>query len=512
MANSRMSKLAIGDEAERRRDSRHSDSQHDRDGSDSGEDDSFSSSSDRDEQCTNQSARGADGSGSGTDESGSNSDGMIDGEEPFESFEPKVMALMRDLGLRGIIEITNIKAGETNRLVRIKSRDKATESMDAVLRMFRLAHGDTEAHDPTETNAKIQEHAAILNSLQSFGLAVPAVLAYDSTYANAPRRPYVLQEAADGVSLNTVYDDLPLEAKLSIADALVDFKMSLETITFGRCGRLTLKATEEGRKTSGAPRYTAWNAPEPLRTSVEVSGFQFSGYEPLFESRAKTNLRGFLTEQFKCHVRRDEQFYGANLMEQEWDKLRTMQAEMDDAGFFSGGVDPSYAGARNILHHWDLEPRNIMVRRKMDKSKDAVKWEITKVIDWDDCRSMPAVLTRKPPMWLWDWSELEDHPSIPSLYGFDDDVLPADRYDPKYGRLDEDGRRIRERYESRLVRKLSALYPGYDRAAYHDDAYGRGRWVRLLARFSIEGLGHSEDFRRLEYLHEEWVATRAQFM
>ena len=79
-------------------------------------------------------------------------------------------------------------------------------------------------------------------------------------------------------------------------------------------------------------------------------------------------------------------------------KLRSLIAivdELDREGAFA-------AGPRTInLHHWDLEPRNIMVK------KDNGTWRITGVVDWGDKQANSRILTRKPPSWIWDFDDEE---------------------------------------------------------------------------------------------------------
>lgn len=125
------------------------------------------------------------------------------------------------------------------------------------------------------------------------------------------------------------------------------------------------------------------------------------------------------------------------------------------------------------------------------------------MIDWDECLSMPAVVTRKPPIWLYDFSDAAEHLSFPAIYiydGADVDLLPPAHYVPGTGRLDGDKPLVRERFKARLIDRLSAIYPKIDRATYLDDAYGRGRWLRLVARFAIHGVHDNRDYDRFDHL------------
>src|SRR5947207_12624811 len=106
---------------------------------------------------------------------------------------------------------------------------------------------------------------------------------------------------------------------------------------------------------------------------------------------------------------------------------------MQALGFFAPQANSmEYASnRRNILYHCDLEPRNILVVPVYDdiKTRTEQRWRISSVLDWDDALSVPAVLTRMPPVWLWDFSEDDsDDEAIPKDYDGDFDLLPADLF------------------------------------------------------------------------------------
>jgi hypothetical protein len=129
------------------------------------------------------------------------------------------------------------------------------------------------------------------------------------------------------------------------------------------------------------------------------------------------------------------------------------------------------------------------------------------IIDWDRVLAAPAILTRKPPIWLWDFSdEFQESPnSIGSDYDGDVDLLDPKRYDSTQGRLSEADQQGRARFESRLVEGLRGLYASFDKDAYLEEAYGKGRWIRRLARFAIHGASDSQDLTRFEHLDRDWT-------
>lgn len=223
--------------------------------------------------------------------------------------------------------------------------------------------------DSTWANSKMLEQAAILHYLFSTELAVSSVYAYDATVDNAMSRPYVLQEPATGLPLIDIYEGLSLSARLSIAKALADFYVSMEAITCERCGQL--RYFEKG-KTAAHASATKWRSrikPTSVGINVHIGGFTVGKririFNTVYVDKALTNLYEFLFEQPHCWKELEEvRFEDASI----WQGLCTILEQMKDCGFFDHEQLPS-AGAsqsRNILHHWDLEPRNIIVKQKTD--------------------------------------------------------------------------------------------------------------------------------------------------
>lgn len=199
-------------------------------------------------------------------------------------------------------------------------------------------------------------------------------------------------------------------------------------------------------------------------------------------------------------------FFDVDASETEWTRLKAIFDQMDALGFFTSFASsppPGSLDQPSILHHWDLEARNIIVRRKIEDVDD--KWEISKIIDL----SVAPMLARKPPIWLWDFSEDDQHASYPEDYDGDTDLLEPDHYGP--GRLTENDAWIKRKFESRLVEGLSQRYSRMDYKAYGDEAYGKGRWDRRLARFALQGMSSSYDNDRLDALERAWSIARLSF-
>jgi hypothetical protein len=160
--------------------------------------------------------------------------------------------------------------------------------------------------------------------------------------------------------------------------------------------------------------------------------------------------------------------------------------------------NPGKTKDRNVLHHWDLEPRNIIVQQ--EEVGTQVKWHIAGVLDWDDALSLPIILCRQPPAWLWDPSYSRS--SRPLHNDFDSDVNSlAPTY---YSDLKGDALQIKQHFEAEYLDKVMTREHNASTKTYVDGAYGTGRWLRLW-RFALYGFSSDQDVARLDKLEREWL-------
>ncbi|CZS99129.1 uncharacterized protein RAG0_07592 [Rhynchosporium agropyri] len=123
-----------------------------------------------------------------------------------------------------------------------------------------------------------------------------------------------------------------------------------------------------------------------------------------------------------------------------------------------------------------------------NNGKTAGEWSVSGVLDWDDALAVPLVLSRVPPLWLW-LSEDER----PPLLTHDRDVKP-------WRDLTRDELLIKAHFDQLMARAD---------LTYLEDAYGRGRWVRALARFGVYPFEDFWGLDRYEPFVEAWDAYYA---
>ena len=224
-----------------------------------------------------------------------------------------------------------------------------------------------------------------------------------------------------------------------------------------------------------------------------------------------TTLEGFFHRQLTQRIAEDGDSYLSQSGEElwSWGKLLAVSNEMGQMGWLNSDLS-----AGGILHHWDLEARNIMVEYQEGSSPSpspppttgSGRWKITGIIDWDEALSDPPIFAHKPPMWLW--NDIEAFSLYFTWVGCDDDAANNKRVFDQWDydidtapptALNRDESLIKQAFDAEMEKHV----PGYYRHAYE-----HGKMVRRLAAFSkMNGRGDWEQFRYERFL-EEWENER----
>lgn len=446
--------------------------------------------------------------------------------EPYETFKTKVLPLAHSLGDFGHVDVERVRGGNYNRVVlaRLTSGERRLEGVFRIPRFANVSlddengdGNDDKSDGGHRVDSEVQDQAAVLQLLTLQNISAPRLLAFDATPANAIGSPYVLQEYSDGTPLDIRYENMSFSEKLSIVDSLVDHLLSAEQIKFPKIGSVhAAKCPDIAVKGS----YFFDSRGPDLR--VEIRAFDTGAESQPRAHESSTSLGDILSGQLQAWYQQqlslDE---NSNPISDMWRRLCEIFEEMQALEFFSSQNKACLSTAESILYHWDLEPRNILVKQipipadnnyTLDETHESeVRWAIDKVIDWDRALAVPPVLARKPPVWLWDFSDDIGNSSISSDYDGDVDLLPPARYDIDGGRLSPEDQRIKKHFEDNLILGLARMYKGYCRDVYLEEAYGKGRWIRRLARFAVHGAHNSQDLTRFYHLDNEWSTARSQY-
>lgn len=282
--------------------------------------------------------------------------------------------------------------------------------------------------------------------------------------------PFLLQTRLEGQGLDLVYQDFTIAERLTIASELARILFAMESVKFQNSGRLCCSAEVSARKTV-----------EDVDNSVLLNyllvqrfGIGIGRPELKTKTRTTSSLQELLSTELDAWLQRELSDGRGSFVADMFKRLKEIYTEMEELGFFHERASLN----SNVLYHWDLEPRNIIVNREATACSsdvpDTYNFEITGVLDWDDALSVPSILACKPPVWLWDFSDDESLPSsVLADYDGDVDLLPPELYDEASSRLSEEDLQVKRFFATEISNQLYGDSGPVCREAYLDDAYGR---------------------------------------
>ncbi|KAL8935940.1 MAG: hypothetical protein Q9216_005183 [Gyalolechia sp. 2 TL-2023] len=367
-------------------------------------------------------------------------------EDVFEALRPKIAELCASIGFPPPTSLQRMEGGRYNRIVSIEF--DTLEHPPCVLRIprrpFSMWVPETDVGDPL----------AIIQLLAR-NLPVPVVFAFDRSTDNPIGSPYLIQKKLPGIGLHLVYDKLTHSEAMDLIPQIAGVMAKLEAVHFVKNGQLVAPSTMSVRSS------------KPLLCDVAVGPFSAgrtsSGQHTSLQSMLYSLFDAWIVEE--TNTKRD---FNIDM----WKDLRTATDKMSHWELLDGAWP-------NVLWHWDLKPHNILVEKRGEK------WEISGVLDWDELISVPLVLARTPPMWLWLLNDWEPERWDRNFDEFPDTDLDSEEQERK-DCFDE---------------CIEMHCPGWT-----GDAYGTGWWVRRLARFGLHktGFRSAEVKCRLKRFLKEW--------
>ena len=386
--------------------------------------------------------------------------------EPFPEYLPKIERLLCDIGIVGF-SVKALQHGYSfqNCVYALQSSENDKEQY--ILRV---------PVSPTfqETDGRcvaIENDVTILGFLVD-KLPVPRVKAYSATRENALNAPFTVQTRLPGQSLDHIYADLDHKDKLEIADQFVEVLAMLESVRFNTAGTLTTSSPLP------AAMSDVLHTADPLVTVFNEGDAEFVRDPKVLGDRAGPDVKSFLVSHLNGWIQKELKDEGEeeSLTLADLRQLLAIVEEMANEKAFNDGPYPV------VLHHWDLEARNIMVERSEDR------WRICGIIDWDDAHALPRPLARRPPAWIWDFD-----PEGFTGY-FDNDHHPNND-------LSDENLALKSHFDARAA----AVLPDY-----LEDAYGRGRWLRRIWTFARSGANNAWYVELIKELPRDFVARPKQ--
>ena len=367
--------------------------------------------------------------------------------EPFEEYKPKIEGLLNTIGYP-VSDIEVLQHGLHWR--------------NCVYAMTSINHPETKyvLRVPVEPELREDDHVceAVINDAALLGylsdkLPVPKVLAYSATEDNVLREPYMLQTRLSGTRLDIVFEELDQEGKLAIIDQYVKLIAKIETINLPTAGTFAASPLEPNSTNKFSP------LADPVIELFNRGEEDFVNKTATKNDRAGTNLKALLVSHLDGWIEKErkhsEKFHEESLRTPYYEKMKKILDTLDAQGSFDQHQPI-------VLHHWDLEPRNIMV------SPTDNGYEITGVIDWDDALALPRVLGRRAPDWIWDFEK-------EGFTGY----LDTDFHPKADSELTHDNLALKGYFDSKAAMVLGD--------EYLEDVYGTGRLLRRIWTIVQEG-------------------------
>ena len=379
---------------------------------------------------------------------------------PFEDYKPRIEKLLLGTDLVGFtISVLQHGYNWENCVYALTSLEDSEEKY--VLRIPNLPDIDDDGKCE-----EIEGAAALLEFLPG-KLPVPRIKIFCSTEDNALEKPYMIQTRLPGVSLSQIYEDLTYEEKVGIIDQFVELLAKIESISFATAGTFS---------TSADPPPSD-NTMDPPIAFFKEGDETFMQNPTVAPDRKGSDLKLLLVSHINGWIQKEAPKEKSHTLA-SLKFLLTMLDDLDHEGAFKH-TSPI------VLHHWDLEPRNIMVEKIASGD-----WRIQGIIDWDGALALPRPLARRAPDWIWDFDS-------EGFTGYlNNDHHPKADADLATGRL-----ALKTYFDTKAARKLDG---------YLEDAYGQGLLLRRIWTFAREGGNTVWYIDLMKKLEADWKARQGQ--
>ena len=350
----------------------------------------------------------------------------------------------------------------------------ASDSSKNVIRVAIRPSDDKFSKSSFHRYPNMTDHAAVLKWLEkTFKDEFPGVFStvshYDATNENQAERPYMIQSFIEGEEVN--YDKQSTSKKFEMVRLYAELTTLQETVRSKLSGKIQAR-----------PEYAPKGGPDSgLSKSVAINSFKKSDAVLRMSWDPDTTIRDWLYQTIDHHAQQDRL---AGYCPMPWRQLRGMVHQMEVEGYFS---DPEgkQVMSKAVLCHGQLQYDKVVF-----KHNKRGKLRVAGIIGWDEAQAAPLALAREPPYFLWEPVCLTDHASLED-WNQDCDYLP-DRCWSCMSYQDC---------------KIKSAWDQYQRArdpTYMDDAYGRGLWIRRVAKLAMYGLVYKNDHETLDWLLDEW--------
>lgn len=289
--------------------------------------------------------------------------------EPFEDYKLKIQQLLHEIGLKeSSIDAIQHGYGYMNCVYALTSLKDPNEQY-----ILRVAI-DGDIRDSDGRHDTMENDIILLGYLKD-KLPVPRVKAYSTTAEYVLEAAYTVQTKIPGESLDTLWKTMEHADKYAIVDEFLSLLLQIESVKFASGGTFAVSVPLPAKMDD----FCEFDVPV-------VRAFDASVQEPplspkITQDKPGTDVKSLLTSHLDKWIQEEfdrGQHELSCAITPRFEKLKAMLDDMTSEGAFNNQPSPI------VLHHWDLEPRNLMV------SKASGAWKICGIIDWDDALALPT--------------------------------------------------------------------------------------------------------------------------
>lgn len=338
----------------------------------------------------------------GSSYAGSSTSTLEFDQEPFETFRHRVQALASSIwqsSTPGNTIIERMEGGSYNRVIGLARILGNGTRKDYVLRTPRIS----------DVNA---EDVAALQFVNNVGnIAVPDIVAFNTTTDNALGHPYILHTRLSGDLLIVNYPILSYQDKIRVAKELGEVYRKMTAVTGNTPGTFSMseysasptrKTTRKTEKVVLRPLvlkalFQDESVPADNNTDYKDAGNPGETPSPcsIFELLSATFKRRIALVKKDMEIQKARNGKGSLGYRIEYfEKCLEIATMLETDGWFEDNA--------MCLCHFDFAARNIQVD---PDSKHAI---LAAVLDWDMSGIAPTFMACAPPQYLWDWHDEED--------------------------------------------------------------------------------------------------------
>jgi len=294
---------------------------------------------------------------------------------------------------------------------------------------------------------------------------VPRFLRMEITGDNVLECAWMMMSYLSGTSLNEVLKTTSPAQEIQVCKKVAKVLHDLQRITFTDTGPLEADPDDA--------------------CLVKVGRFEdFDLTLPVLDESAQPLLSSWLSLLLSWRADAEG---GVGIVFTHVTELQHILSQMIDLEYF---VDYDRLDS-TVLSHSDLHGGNVLLDQMQDE-----EWDVTGILDWENARAMPRVLAPCSLEWMWS-DELYEDGDLAFLWTGDLDFVPrtnAAGISPK----------------NRQLKQAIDAYMASTDSAYFDKVYGRGRWIRRVAKYAISGWHDNRDDTMTEWLIKEWAEHKLE--